>query len=434
MKKVLIITYYWVPSGGAGVQRWLKFVKYLRNFGWEPIVYTPENPELPATDPSLEKDVPEDLSVLKTRIWEPYTAYKQFVGRKKDDRIKSGFLSEKKNPGVAEKISVWIRGNLFIPDARKYWIKPSVNYLSEWLSVNHIDAVVSTGPPHSMHLIARELHRNFGIPWLADFRDPWTSIDFYHNLMLTRFSDRRHHRLEKSVLTEADRVIVVSEGMKSDFRAIVNRDYEVITNGFDETERDSAGHELDKKFTLSHIGSMVPARNPVNLWRALRQIADENPVFADDLEIRLIGQTDFSIKESIRQNRLEKYTNYIPYLPHSEVAKIQASSQVLLLVINQTANAGMVTTGKIFEYIASGRPVFCVGPVTGDAARIISDTNTGFTIDQMDITGIKITIGDFYRQFKEGTLKTHGHGVEKYSRHHLTGKMAEALDAMTGQS
>src|SRR5687768_13552946 len=186
-KKVLIITYYWPPSGGSGVQRWLKFVKYLRDYGWEPIVYTPSNPESPVNDDSLAKDIPSGITILKTEIREPYGLYKKFIGRKKDEKISAAFLTEKKKPKLAERIAVWIRGNFFIPDARKWWIGPSVSFLSDYLSKNKEDAIVSTGPPHSMHLIALGLKNlpapkeslrtgkagKLNIKWLADFRDPW---------------------------------------------------------------------------------------------------------------------------------------------------------------------------------------------------------------------------------------------------------------------
>jgi glycosyltransferase involved in cell wall biosynthesis len=182
MKKILIITYYWPPSGGAGVQRWLKFAKYLRNFGWEPVIYTPLNPEFPAIDNTLAKDIPADVEVIRTPIWEPYEFYKKFTGKKSTTKINSGFLNDKKSPGLVEQLSVWIRGNLFIPDARKFWIKPSVRFLTKYLKENHVDAIVSTGPPHSMHLIALAIKTRLNIPWLADFRDPWTDIDYYKDL------------------------------------------------------------------------------------------------------------------------------------------------------------------------------------------------------------------------------------------------------------
>ena len=191
MNRVLIISYYWPPSGGAGVQRWLKFSKYLRDFGWEPVIYTPENPESPDVDKSLLKDIPPGIEVIKKQIWEPYDAYKRFIGQKKDEKIQAGFLSEKKRNPLFENISVWIRGNFFIPDARRFWIKPSIRFLIKYLAAHPVNAIVSTGPPHSMHLIALGLKKKLNIPWLADFRDPWTTIDFYHQLHLTRQADKK---------------------------------------------------------------------------------------------------------------------------------------------------------------------------------------------------------------------------------------------------
>lgn len=207
MKKVLIITYYWPPTGGAGVQRWLKFSKYFRSFGWEPVIYTPSNPDFPIFDDTLLHDVPKDLTVLKTAITEPYDIYRKIMRKKKTETVNQGFLSEGKENTWLQAAMIWIRGNFFIPDARMFWIRPSLNYLSEYMKTNAIDAVISTGPPHSMHLIALGLKEKFKLPWIADFRDPWTQIDFYDQLKLSGFADRKHKRLEKTVLTKADREI-----------------------------------------------------------------------------------------------------------------------------------------------------------------------------------------------------------------------------------
>jgi hypothetical protein len=221
MKKALIITYYWPPSGGAGVQRWLKFVKYLRDFGWEPVVFTPENPEFPETDTSLANDVPANLEVIKLPIWEPYDVYKRFMGQKKEDKISASFLSEKKQNKLLQWISVWIRGNLFIPDARRFWIRPAVKYLEKYLQTNPADVLVSTGPPHSMHVIALKVANKTGLPWIADFRDPWTNIDFYNELKLSPGADKKHRRLEKAVLEGATAITVVSRTMVEDFKGLV---------------------------------------------------------------------------------------------------------------------------------------------------------------------------------------------------------------------
>jgi len=427
MKKVLIITYYWPPSGGAGVQRWLKFVKYLRDFGWEPVIYTPENPESPASDPTLENDIPIGITILKTPIWEPYSVYKKFVGRKKDDKIKAGFLSEKERPSITEDISVWVRGNFFIPDARKFWVKPSIKTLTKYVRQNPVDAMVSTGPPHSMHLIALGLKQKLNMPWLADFRDPWTNIDFYHDLKLTRHSDRKHHSLEKQVVGSADRVVVIGNGMAEDLNNIHNRKYDIITNGYDDKSEDKP-LGIDTSFSIAHIGSMVKTRNPEILWKALSEIISDNNVFGEDLEIKLIGQVDFSVRQLIQSYKLEEFTTFTEYLSHEDVRKVQSQSQVLLLLINNTPNAKLVVTGKIFEYMNSGRPILCIGPKDGDAAHILSETQTGNTIDYNDVETLKTQILTYYNRYKKGNLQSEGKNTEKYSRKNLTKKLAEILD------
>jgi glycosyltransferase involved in cell wall biosynthesis len=427
-RRVLIISYYWPPSGGAGVQRWLKFVKYLRAFDWEPVIYTPENPEFPSVDESLAKDIPEGIEIVRTPIWEPYTFYKKLVGAGKNERINAGFLSEKKRPGLAEKFSIWLRGNFFIPDARKFWIKPSVRFLVKYLENHPVDAIVSSGPPHSMHMIALGLKKKTRLPWLADFRDPWTNIDFYHELMLTGWADKKHHSQELSVLKQADEVVVISRSMRSDFLKIHNRDYSVITNGYDEDDVLATGIELDQKFTISHIGTMVKTRNPEALWKALKSEVTENPGFAENLEIKLVGSVDYSVSESIERAGLGQYVNKVSYLPHSEVIKIQQQSQVLLLLINDTPNAKVILPGKFFEYMASRRPILCIGPKDGDAAQVIADTNSGFVVDKDDVEGIQQTIKQLYARYNNGSTKIESKGIERYSRRQLTADLAERLN------
>jgi glycosyltransferase involved in cell wall biosynthesis len=431
MNRVLIITYYWPPSGGAGVQRWLKFTKYLRNYGWEPIIYTPENPEAPAIDPSLEKDIPEGVQVIKTRIWEPYSAYKRFVGRKKENSIKAGFLAEKKNPGLIEKIAVWIRGNFFIPDARKFWIKPSVRFLINYLNENPVDVIVSTGPPHSMHLIAMGIKKKLNIPWIADFRDPWTNIDFYDRLMLTRSSDKKHHMLELNVLNQADKIVVVSPTMILDFDKLVHREYHVITNGFDEDEGSKVETLLDKKFSISHIGSVVETRNPEVFWKAVGELLHENPELKNDLEIHFVGPVDYSVDESITKNKLADYISKISYLPHDEIAALQRKSQVLLLLINKTQNSKSVVTGKLFEYLYSGRPILCIGPPDGDAASILKETGSGLVSGYNDLMQLKENIKSYYVAYKKGKLITEIKDLGKYTRKNLTKQFVKLLNELS---
>jgi glycosyltransferase involved in cell wall biosynthesis len=431
MKRVLIITYYWPPSGGAGVQRWLKFVKYLRNEGWEPVIYTPENPEYPASDNSLSADIPTGIEIIRTPIWEPYSFYKKLVGAGKNERINAGFLSEKKRPGLAEKFSIWLRGNFFIPDARKFWIRPSVKFLTEYLSKHKVDAIVSTGPPHSMHMIALGVKKRTGLPWLADFRDPWTNIDFYHELMLSRWADRKHHRMEMSILRNADEVVVISNSMKSDFIRLLKREYTVITNGYDDTDMSTEKIAVDAKFSVAHIGTMVKTRNPDILWEALKAEVSENPGFAANLEIKLVGSVDYSVLERIDQAGLTKFVNRIPYLPHNEVVKIQQQSQVLLLLINDTPNARVILPGKFFEYMASGRPILCIGPFDGDAAQVIRETGTGYVIEKDDLIQMRATLQLLFSKFRSGDTAQHGSDIGRFSRARLTAQLAERLDRIS---
>lgn len=432
MKRILIISYYWPPSGGAGVQRWLKFVKYLRKFGWEPVLYIPSNPEYPETDHSLEKDVPDGMEIIKQPIWEPYATYKKLQGQKKEEKINAAFLSEKKKNPFLENLSVWIRGNFFIPDARKFWIKPSVKFLTDYLKEHPVKVIISTGPPHSMHLIAMPLAEKFNIPWLADFRDPWTNIDFYKDLKLTSWADNKHRDLERKVLNTADQVVVISQTMARDMNNLCPRKYEVITNGFDEEDITEQKTILDTKFSIAHIGTLVSTRNPSALWDAFSELINEVPGFREDIEIKLVGKVDISVTESIQVKGLEPYLKRIDYLPHDEVVKCQRQSRLLLLIINNTPNAKMILTGKFFEYLAAKRPILLLGPLDGDAAFIMKETNAGLISGFQDKETMKQNILHYYQLFKAGNLVSADTNIEQYSREKLTGQLSAILNQMTG--
>lgn len=433
-RKVLIITYYWPPSGGAGVQRWLKFVKYFRHFGWEPIVFTPSNPEFPALDESLITEIPDGIEIIKTSIWEPYQLYKKIAGYSPDQKVNaSGFISEKKKPGKIQQFSIWLRGNFFIPDARKFWIKPSLKFLIEWLKHNKVDAIVSTGPPHSMHMIALGLKNATGIPWLADFRDPWTNIDFYHELKLSKRADKQHHQQELEVLSKADEVVVISNSMKSDFLKINERHYSVITNGYDDLDLLDKESVIDKKFSIAHIGSMAKSRNPENLWKALSDLREKVPGLADDLILRLVGTVDIAVIDSLEKYNLIENLEKIDYKPHDEIIKIQQQSRVLLLVINDTPNSKVILPGKFFEYMASGRPILCIGPTDGDAAEIINDTHSGVIADTNNYQDIRDRISTLYHNYRNGNDTVKAENISKFSRKQLTGVMATTLENMVNQ-
>ena len=435
MKKVLIISYYWPPAGGAGVQRWLKFVKYLHHFDWEPIVYTPQNGEIPVFDPSLEKDIPLNLQVIKTPIWEPYTFYKQLVGQKPHEKINTGFLTERKKPKTTEKLAVWIRGNLFIPDARKFWIQPSVKFLKKYLHEHPVDAIISTGPPHSMHLIALQLKEQLQLPWLADFRDPWTNIDYYADLMLTHWADKKHHQLEQQVLTAADRIVAVSPTLTNELHALSKQPlssskFVTIPNGYDEEADSDLPIQRDKKFSIVHIGTLVRSRNPEVLWKVLAELIEQHPLFAQAVEIKLVGKVDIQVTQSIEHYGLSPYLTKVEYLPHDNVIALQRQSQVLLLIINDTKNAKGILTGKLFEYLRSRRPILGIGPVDGDAAAILNETHAGKMLDFQDSQGIKAQVINYFNKYQTQSLVESSSQINSYSRRALTHKLANVLDQM----
>lgn len=429
--KVLIITYYWPPSGGAGVQRWLKFVKYLRLYGWEPVVYTPENPEPPAFDESLFRDLPDNLNVVTQPIWEPYQFYRKLIGAKKDERINAGFLSEKKAPGLTQKFSIWLRGNFFIPDARKFWIKPSIKFLIKYLKQNPVDAIISTGPPHSMHMIALGVKKSTSLPWLADFRDPWTNIDFYDQLMLSSFADYRHRKMEQQVIKNADRLVTVSQNWEDDFIKLGASNTTVITNGFDPSDFPSVSLNKPLKFTLTHIGSLNKDRNPEFLWKIIAKLVNENIELRNDIQIRFIGKTDISVFESLDKYGLEEFTEKIEYIPHDKALQLSADSAVLLLLINNTPNALGIIPGKVFEYLASGRPILCIGPNEGDSSKIINETNAGIVVDFNDEINLQNAILKLYENYRNGKFAKHLDKIDKFSRKNLTGDIAQILNEIT---
>jgi hypothetical protein len=421
MIKALIITYYWPPSGGSGVQRWLKFVKYLRNFDIEPIVYTVDHPEYVFNDESLLKDIPENIEILKQPIWEPYQLANLFSNKKKEESV--GFLG--KPVSITGRIKSYIRANYFMPDARLFWIKPSVKYLKKYLKENKIDVVISTGPPHSLHLIAQQLKLETGIKWMADFRDPWTDIDYFHHLPLTAKSREKHHQLEQKVLKNADEVIVVGNSMKDNYAKYADN-ITVITNGYD-TESSNKIVQLDKKFTITHIGLMNADRNHPFLWKVLSDLSSENESFKEDLEIKLIGKVDESVLKSIQEFGLKLNLNLISYLSHDEVINIQLTAQVLLLSINNVPAAKGIITGKVFEYLQAKRPIIAIAPINGDLATILKETNAGKVINFDDEITLKSVIECYYQKYQQNNLQVESSNYQKYHRKNLTQQLSELI-------
>jgi glycosyltransferase involved in cell wall biosynthesis len=423
-KKLLIITYYWPPSGGPGVQRWLKFVKYLPDFNVQPIVYVPENPTYPIIDNGLQSEVWDNAIILKNKIVEPY-GLASFFGKNKTKKISSGIIPNQKKQSFLEKTLLWVRGNLFIPDARFLWVKPSVTYLKKYIQVNDIDTIITSGPPHSLHLIGLQLKKELNIKWLADFRDPWTTIGYHKALKLSSYAEKKHKALEKEVLNSADTIIVTSKTTKTEFQVITTRPIEVITNGYDIEHVEK--QPLDNKFSLAHIGSFLSERNPKILWQALQELVTENETFKNDFQLKLIGATSKEVLDTISEFNLTDYVLNLGYVSHQEAIEHQRKSQVLLLIEINSDETKSIIPGKLFEYMISERPIIAIGPEGSDFAEIITSTNTGvfFTYDKKE--ELKAILLNYYELYQKNNLKVNAVGLQQYSRKNLTEQLSKLV-------
>ena len=418
--KVLIITYYWPPAGGSGVQRWLKFVKYLQDFGIEPIVYTVDNANYPKSDTSLEKQVPKNITILKQPIWEPTDI---LFWKKKNQQKKD--ISNSTN----SKVLSFVRGNFFIPDPKVFWVKSSVKYLKGYLKNHNIDTVISTGPPHSMHLIAQQLQKQTNIKWIADFRDPWTNLYYNKEFKQLSFAKKKHLKLEKNVLKSADCVITVSNSLKKEFEKNAGR-VEVITNGFDDEVLQDFSIKLDVKFSISYIGLLPKQSNPKVLFEVLKNICSENEGFQKDLELNFIGDISDEVLKEIELNQLTNKSNFVGYVSHQKAIEYQKKSQILLLLIPNVENAEGILTGKLFEYLTAKRPILAIGPTKGDLSVILQNTKAGSVIDYNDKFSLKAEILKMYEDFKGNGLEVASKNIDQFHRKQLTNQLAAVIKSL----
>ena len=433
MKRLLFVTYYFPPSGGSGVQRSLKFVKYLPEFGWRPTVLTvrPECASWPDPDPDSVADIPDGTPVERTGAWDPYAWYARLLRRNKQDVVTVGFTGEA-GADSRRRFARWIRANLFLPDARIGWV-PFAAARARALMRQSFDAILTTGPPHSTHLVGLAARR--GTPWLVDLRDPWTEIDFREELPMTAPARALDALLERRVLRKADGVCVVSSGMQ---RRFVERGYAapaLIENGFDPADfADSAGLDASpgQPFVVAHVGYMNRARNPEALWAAL---AGSSPDWSA-LRLRFTGQVDASILASAAASCPGVRLDALPYVPHREAIARMREAAVLLLCVNRVPGAEGIPTGKLYEYLASGRPVLALGPVHGDAARILEETGGGRMFDFGDAEGVRAFLRQHYEAWRAGAPISGAppDRIVRYSRREQARRLAALLSGLADPS
>lgn len=428
-KKILIITYYWPPAGGPGVQRWLKFAKYLPEFGWKPVIYTPENPSYPLLDETLMNDVPEDIEIVRTKIWEPYQLAEKL--NKSNKKFKAGQFDVGKNQSWKSKLSIWVRGNFFIPDARVFWVKPSIQFLEKYIQENNIDTIVTSGPPHSLHLIGLGLKDKFpNLKWIADFRDPWTEISYYKHLKLTKSSDKKHRQLESAVFKNADITLATSYTDAENFRK-VGANAVCITNGFDESDSDKPKIQteniLKDKFTLSYIGVLEQLRNPENLWKVLDELIKENTDFANHFSLKFVGRIDDKILNFIESSSLKNHILNLGYLAHGKAVEEMQTSEILLITNFPNESSKGIIPGKIFEYLASGKQILSFGPDQADVSKILDETQAGKHFSYSDSETVKKFILEKFDLWKNGQLSENTQHIEQFSRKNLTKQLSEIL-------
>ena len=438
MKRVLVISYYFPPSGGPGVQRVLKFVKYLPDFGWQPTVLTvaAEHAAYPDRDPTLAGEVPDAMEVVRTRSWDPYAVYARFQGRAKEETVGVGFVKEDAQAGRRQHLARWVRANLFLPDARVGWVPFARRAATALVRQGAFDLIFTSSPPHSTQLVGRSLRRRCGTPWIADLRDPWTDISYYQDLPHTALARRLDAALERSVLATADAVISVSDGVGRLLTAkAALRRYQTIPNGYDPDDIADAAASPPRRtdrFVLAHVGTLSAQQHAPGLVEALARRAQADPAWKAGLEIRFVGHVDASIPAAYRAAGLGEALRVVPYVPHAEAITHMREADVLMVAVQRVEHNEGVTPAKMFEYLALGIPVLGLAPPSGDLGRILDETQGGRVFEHEDADGIAAFLAEQAARVARGDPppRPDAEALKAYDRRVLTGKLAALFDTL----
>lgn len=394
-KKILIVTYYWPPSGGVGVQRWMHFALELKKRGWHPTILTPKNPQFAIKDEKLLDKV-KDLPTLQVPIWEPFDLFHQLTGGKEKKNVQQGLVLEKSTQTWTDTLAVWIRGNLLIPDPRVFWVRKATQAAIAFVKKEDPHCIITTGPPHSVHLVGRHTKRKTQVRWLADFRDPWSKWDILTKLKTSALVRSIHETLEKKVLKDADITTTVSPRL-AELLGKNSHPAALLYNGLEMAPPITTNPE-EGKFVIGYFGMLNELRNPIQLWMMLDQWCREDADFSDKLVIRIGGIVSASIKEEIEKlERLQDKVQFLGYLPHDNLQKEYQKCHLLLLLLNKSDNARWILPMKFFEYLGARRMILCLGERASDLGDLIVHAEIGDIFDYGQVQQIRAFIFAVYK-------------------------------------
>jgi len=429
-KRVLIISYYWPPSGGVGVNRCLKFAKYLPDFDWDPVVYAPSNASYPYIDETNFKHIPEGITILKQPIKEPFELFKKLSGRKKNDSANPVYVRDRKRSAIDE-FAIWVRGNFFIPDARSLWIKPSVRYLKKYLSENPVDAILTDGPPHTNTVIGCRVSQATGTPWLADFQDPWTQVDYFSMLKIGKRADKKHRALEQVCFQTAKKITIASPTWAKDLESIGAKNVDPIFWGYDDDDFPENPPLADKTFSIVHAGQLGYDRRPDSFLSMLGELKKENPEFGKLLRLKFAGTVDYAIEAMIKENGLSENYFASGNISRPEAIDLTLKAQLLLLPLNIADNAKGRIPGKLFENLRASKPILVLGPTDSDVSKIVADANAGITCTYDDSKTQKAFILERFEKFKQGENHIDLGNIKAYSVKNQVKRLSGFLNEIT---
>ncbi len=402
----------------------MKFVKYLPEYNIKPILYIPENPNYPIYDYSLNDEVSEKLEIIKN----PITEISNIISNSKSlNLIRSGNIPNPKEQSLFQRLLFFIRGNLFIPDMKILWKNKSIDFIENYLSKTKIDVVITTGPPHSLHLIGYELKKRLNIKWISDFRDPWVNLNYLNRFHLLPSVKRRHKKLRDKVLINSNSVIVTSEKLKKLYKEIAPNIFK-ITNGYD---YEYSTVNIDSKFSISHIGSLYPERNPKYLWDIIDEICINNEEFRSNLQINFIGNTSEKIIKYLSNKTFKSCVKFFDYVDYKRAIEFMCSSQILLMVEVNDNDSSYAIPGKLFDYLNSKRPIIAIGPDRSEVNQILYDTNAGKFFNYNESINLKLHIENLYNQYEMGSISYDAKNISIYRRKNLTEELSKIINKVS---